>query len=315
MIAFIGRRIAMLIPIWVILAVVSFSLLHLAPGSPAAILLGPEATPTGVQRLNSELGLSDPLVVQFFRWLGGVLHGDFGESYFLNSAVLPQLFSHFSITLQLSVLGAVVAVVIGITAGTISATRRGGIGDALTTFGSTLGFATPEFVLGLLLVVVFAVTVPVFPVQGYTSFVQSPGDWLLHLILPALTIGLIQAGPLTRITRTAVLRTLGQDYIRTARAKGISQTQVVVVHALRNALLPILTGLGLILTSLLAGTFVTEVVFQVPGFGELMLNSALNRDFPTLQGGVIFIGSVVLLVNLAVDVAYRLVDPRVRSLS
>lgn len=315
MVRLLVRRLATLIPVWVILAVLSFALLHLASGTPAALLLGPQATPAAIARINAQLGLDQPLPTQFVQWVSGVLHGDFGESYFLNSAVLPLLVSHFAVTAQLAGAGLLVAIVIGVTAGTVSAWRHGGVADAATTFSATLGFAVPEFVLGLLLVIVFAIALPILPVQGFASFAASPAAWVSHLTLPALTIGLIQAGPLTKISRTAVLRTLGQDYVRTARAKGLPGLRVMLVHSLRNALLPILTGLGLILTTLLSGTFVTEVVFQLPGFGELMLNSALNRDFPTLQGGVIFIGTIILLVNLIIDISYKFADPRVGYLS
>lgn len=315
MIGYVVKRLLSLIPVWIILSVVSFALLHIASGSPAALLLGPEATESGIRKLDEQLGLNDPLMVQYLRWVGDVARGDLGTSFFQNADVLPTLWSHFQVTLQLSVLAFAIAVVLGVTAGTVSAIRHGRTTDAVATFFSTAAFAVPEFVLGLLLVVTLAVALPVFPVQGYTPMHESPSAWIQHLILPAVTIGLILAGPLTRITRSAVLRTLNQDYMRTARSKGISPYRVVIVHALRSALLPTLTGMGLILTNVLGGTFVTEVVFNVPGVGSLMLTSALNRDFPILQGGILFIGTMVLLINLAIDLSYFVADPRVRSRS
>lgn len=306
------RRLLALVPIWIILALVSFSLLHLAQGSPAALLLGPEATPTAIERVNAQLGLNQPLTTQFFQWVNGVFHGNFGESYFLNSRVLPLLLSHFAVTVQLAGLGVLIAVFLGVSAGVVAGFKQGSAVDGLVTFGATVGFAIPEFVLGLVLIIVFAVTLQILPVQGFVSGVTDPGAWFTHLVLPATTIGVIQAGPLARITRAAMLTTLEQDFVRTARARGVPMRRVVIVHALRNAMLPILTGLGLIITVLLSGTFVTEIVFHLPGFGELMLNSALNRDLPTLQGGVLFIGTIILLVNLLIDLSYRVADPRVR---
>jgi peptide/nickel transport system permease protein len=300
------------VPIWVILSILSFSLLHLAGGSPAAVILGVQATPAEVAQLNAQMGLDLPLPVQYLKWLAHVLHGDFGQSFFLNSSVAPALAAHFGVTLTLMLLGFLVAFVIGVGAGVISAVRRGGVADAAVTIVSSLGFAVPEFLLGLLLILFLAVSHPVFPVQGYVAWQTSPVSWLAHLVLPSVTIGFIQAGPLARFTRTSLLRVLATDYVRTARAKGCPPLVVIFRHALSSALLPLLTGIGLIFTALLGGAFATEVVFNLPGLGELMLNSALHRDFPTLQGGVLFIGTLILLVNLAIDVLYSVVDPRVR---
>jgi len=312
MIIYIGKRIVALLPIWLILSLLSFSLLHLAGGSPAAVILGVQATPAEIAQLNAQMGLDLPLPVQYLKWLGNVVHGDFGQSFFLNSGVAPALVTHFSVTLTIVLLGFVIALLIGVGAGTISAVRRGGVVDAMVTIVSSLGFAVPEFMLGLLLILFLAVSHPIFPVQGYVAWQVSPASWLAHLVLPSFTIGFIQAGPLARITRTSLLRVLAADYVRTARAKGCPPLVVIFRHALSSALLPLLTGIGLIFTALLGGAFVTEVVFNLPGLGELMLNSALHRDFPTLQGGVLFIGTMILLVNLAIDILYSLVDPRVR---
>jgi peptide/nickel transport system permease protein len=309
---YIAKRLVALVPIWLILSLLSFSLLHLAGGSPAAVILGVQATPAAVAQLDSQMGLDQPLPVQYLRWLGNALHGDFGQSFFLNSAVAPALVTHFEVTLTIMLLGFVVALVLGVGAGIISAVRRGGVVDAVVTLVSSLGFAVPEFLLGLLLILFFAVSHPLLPVQGYVAWQTSPVSWFAHLVLPAATVGFIQAGPLARITRTSLLRVLSADYVRTARAKGCPPLVVIVRHALSSALLPLLTGIGLIFTALLGGAVVTEVVFNLPGLGKLMLNSALHRDFPTLQGGVLFVGTLILLMNLAIDILYSFVDPRVR---
>ncbi|HKC74834.1 MAG TPA: ABC transporter permease [Chloroflexota bacterium] len=312
MIGYVAKRLLALLPIWLVLSILSFSLLHLAGGSPAAVILGVQATPAQIAQLNAQMGLDLPLPVQYLKWLSGVLHGDFGQSFFLNSAVAPAVVSHFSVTLTITLLGFVVAIVVGVMAGVIAAVRRGSVIDAMVTVISSLGFAIPEFLLGLLLILFLAVSHPLFPVQGYVAWTTSPTVWLAHVILPSFTLGFTQAGPLARITRTSLLRVLSADYVRTARAKGCSPLAVIFRHALASALLPVLTGIGLIFTALLGGAFATEVVFNLPGLGELMLNSALHRDFPTLQGGVLFIGTLILLTNLAVDIAYALADPRIR---
>lgn len=312
MVLYIVKRIVALVPIWLVLSVLSFSLLHLAGGSPAAVILGVQATPAEIAQLNAQMGLDLPLPVQYLKWLGNVLHGDFGQSFFLNAAVAPALVSHFGVTLTITLLGFLVALVIGVAAGTIAAVRRGGPVDGVVTVVSSLGFAVPEFLLGLLLILFLAVSHPLFPVQGFVAWQASPASWLAHVVLPSFTIGFIQAGPLARLTRTSLLRVLAADYVRTARAKGCPPATIIFRHALASGLLPLLTGIGLIFTALLGGAFATEVVFNLPGLGELMLNSALHRDFPTLQGGVLFIGTLILLVNLLVDIMYAVADPRVQ---
>lgn len=308
----IAGRLLAVVPIWLILSVVSFSLIHLAPGSPAAIILGPQATPTAVRQLTAQLGLGKPLDVQYVQWLGHVVHGNFGTSFFLNSSVGAALVSHFAVTAQLAVLGFLVAFFISLVCGTVSAVRPGSVGDVVATALSLVGFVVPEFVLGLLGVLLLAVLAKLLPVQGYVSPGTSLGQWAVDMVLPVLVIGVIQAGALTRIVRVALVRSLGQDYVRSARSWGLAEWRVVFVHALRPALLSVLTASGLVLATLLSGVFVTELVFHLPGLGEVLINSALERDYPTVQAGILLIGTVVLLVNLAVDITYVVADPRMR---
>ena len=311
MLRYIGRRLLGFIPIWFVLSVLSFSLLHLAGGSPAAVMLGAQATPESLKQLTHQLGLDQPLLFQYGRWVAGILHGDFGESIFLNAPVLSVLVGHFGVTLSITLVGFLVAAILGLAAGTVAAVGKGGPADLFVILGSSLGSAVPEFLLGLVLLLLFAYWLPIFPAQGYVTLTSAPGNWLAHILLPSLAIGLIQAGPLARFVRNALRRSLASDYVRTARAKGVGWGALVFRHALASALLPVLTGVGLIFTALLGGAFASEVVFNLPGLGRLMLNSALGRDFPTLQGGVLFIGTLIMLVNLVVDLSYALVDPRV----
>jgi peptide/nickel transport system permease protein len=310
--AFTVRRLLQAVPVWLFLSVVAFGLMHLSSGSPAAVMLGVQATPEQIARVEAQLGLDRPLPEQYLRWLGRALQGDFGRSYFLNDDVVSAIGSRFGVTLALTVGGFLIAFVLGLALGTLAATRRSGPADGLVTTLASLGFAVPEFLLGLMLMLAFAIQRPWFPVQGWVPLGESPIGWLHHLVLPALAIGAIQTGPLARIVRSSLRTTLASDFVRTARAKGVPSGTILVRHALLAGALPVLTGIGLIFTALLAGAFATEIVFNLPGLGQMMLGAALNRDFPVLQAGVLFIGTLVLAVNLAVDLAYGLADPRIR---
>lgn len=311
MLRYVAQRFIQMIPVWLVLSLVSFGLLHMATGSPAAVMLGVQATPEQIERVEAQLGLDRPLHEQYLRWLANAVQGDFGRSYFLNDEVTAAVLDRFSVTLSLTLAGFAVALVLGLAFGVVAGASRRGPADGIVTVLASFGFAVPEFLLGLLLMLAFAVTLPWFPVQGYVPMGESLQAWLYHLTLPALAIGLIQTGPLARIVRSSLRTTMSSDYIRTARAKGVPARTILVRHALLSGLLPVLTGLGLIFTALLAGAFATEIVFNLPGLGQMLLGAALNRDFPTLQGGVLFVGTLVLLVNLLVDLSYSMADPRV----
>jgi peptide/nickel transport system permease protein len=307
---YIAKRIVGLVVVWLLLSVVSFSLLRLAGGSPASVILGLQATPEAIAQINRAYGLNLPLPVQYVRWIAQVVRGDLGQSIFLNATVMAAILSHFGVTASLTLVGFIVAAAIGTGAGIVAAVKRGRV-DAIVILASSGASVVPEFLLALALLVLLADRLPLFPAQGYVALTTAPHGWFMHICLPSLAIGLIQGGPLARFVRNALMQTLAADYVRTARAKGMPWRVVLVRHALRSALLPVITAAGLIFTALLGGAFAAEVVFNLPGLGRLLLSSALNRDFPTLQGGVLFVGTLVVLINLLVDVMYGLADPRI----
>ncbi len=310
---FIARRIALAVPIWLLISIAAFGLSHLARTNPAEILLGGvEASRSEILRLDRQMGLDRPLIVQYLDWLGNAARGNFGQSYFLHASVASVLWSHGIITATIALPALLIAVGLGVGAGVVSAAKANSRIDAGVTVLSTFGMSIPEFWLAMLMILAFSVELGWFPPLGYTLPWQSPVAWLSDVVLPASTIGLIQAAPLARMCRASLLDVLRQDFIRTARAKGIPERRVILVHGLRAALLPVLTSMGVVVMLVLAGNFVIEVVFNIPGLGYLLVNSALQSDYPVIQGGVLLIGSVVILVNLIVDIAYAWANPKVR---
>ncbi|MGH7105922.1 MAG: ABC transporter permease [Acetobacteraceae bacterium] len=315
--AYIAKRIALALPIWLLISIGAFALSRIARINPAEVLLGGvEASPAEILRLDHRLGLDRPLVEQYLHWLGAALRGDLGQSYFLHAPVASVLWSHAIITATIAIPALLIAITLGVGAGVISATAansgaRSGI-DAAVTILSTLGMSIPEFWLAMLMILAFSVGLGLFPPLGYTLPWQSPATWLRDVVLPASTIGLIQAAPLARMCRASLLEVLGADFIRTARAKGIPERRVILVHGLRAALLPVLTMMGVVVMLVLAGNFVIEIVFNIPGLGYLLVNSALQSDYPVIQGGVLLVGTVVIVVNLMVDIAYVWANPKMR---
>jgi peptide/nickel transport system permease protein len=251
------------------------------------------------------------LPVQYGLWLRNIFKGDWGYSYFLHAPVLTVILQRATVSVGIAALGLVIALLLGLLSGVIGAANRGSFLDVLTAIGSTLGLSVPEFWLAMILILVFALRFPIFPVAGFESPSASIPGWFSHILLPALTIGLIQSAIIARIVRSSVLDTMQQDYVRTARAKGLSRSTVLVKHALRSSLLPVLTIVGIVVMGLLAGDFVVEVVFAIPGLGQLLLNATIDHDYPLVQGGILFVGTIVMLVNLLVDICYSLADPRV----
>lgn len=282
------------------------------PGDPAQVALGVNATPELLAQTRHDFGLDRPLVTQYLSWLGGVLHGDFGHSYVTGEAIGPQLVDRLGVTLWLVGAGMLVALVLAIPFGTLAATwHRRTSGAAISGF-SQLGVAVPAFLAGILLVQVFAVQLRWLPSGGWTPPNQNAGEFMRGLILPALSLGIVQAAVLTRYVRSAVLDTLGQDYLRTARSKGLRPYPALLRHGLRNAAVPVVTVLGLQLTTLLIGAVVVERVFVLPGLGSMLLDSVSSRDLLTVQGIVLVLVVAVLLVNYLVDVLYVVIDPRLR---
>ncbi len=292
---------------------VVFLVLHLTPGDPAQVLLGPRATPDELARLRQELGLDRPMVMQYGRWVSRVVRGDFGRSIMLHRPVLPELARRFTATLILTVGGVVLAFPLGTLVGIAAAVRRGTMVDRLTTTAAIVGLSMPAFWVGLLLIITFSLRLGWLPGTGMYSPTASGGiaDLLVHLILPATTLALVPLSMIARLTRSSMLDVIGENYIRTARAKGLSDRTVIGKHAFRNILVAIATIFGLQAGFLLAGAVYVETVFSWPGIGFMMVNAILTRDFPLVQGGVLLVAATYVLINLGTDLMYAYVDPRI----
>jgi peptide/nickel transport system permease protein len=290
---------------------VVFMIVQLVPGDPARVVLGVAASEENVQALRERLGLNEPVWQQYLTWLAGLSRGDLGDSLVTGQPVTAQLLQRLPATLTLAGAGLLVGLLIGLPAGILSALKPHSPLDITTSLISQIGVSIPDFWLGILLVLLFSLTLGWLPSQGYTPFSEDPVQWLLHLILPALTVGIISGSIQTRFNRSAMLEVLHQDYVRTARAKGLTEAVVVNKHALRNALISIVTILGLQLTALLSAVVVVEVVFSWPGLGRLTLDAVLDRDYPLLQGAVFTIATLLAFVNLGTDLLYFFIDPRI----
>lgn len=312
MIAYILRRLVLLVPVILVVGVVVFALVHLTPGDPAAVILGDKATPEQVEQLRDQLGLNDPLPVQFFEWFGGVLRFDFGESIFLGMSVQDALLERVQPTLLLTLYALTVQILIGVPAGVIAAVKHNSWIDRLFTVLAISGAAIPTFFLGILLILFFAVRLRWLPSGNYVPLTEDPLAHFERMAMPAFALGFSSAGLLARLVRSTMLDVLREDYVRTAFAKGLPQRLVVIRHALRNALIPAITVIGASLGALLGGAVVTETVFTIPGMGRLVVQSIGRRDYPVIQGAVMTIAIIYVLVNLLVDILYVYVDPRVR---
>jgi peptide/nickel transport system permease protein len=312
MLSYIGRRVLSTLPVMAIVALFVFSLLYIAPGDPAAVIAGDQASPADVERIRAGLGLDRPFLVQFGSWVWRILHGDLGTSIFTNLPVSSMIGQRMEPTLSLMIVTLVLTLVIAVPLGVVAAWKAGSLIDrAIMTF-AVFGFSLPVFVVGYILAYVFALKFEWLPVQGYTPFSQGVWPWLQNLILPAVALGCVYVALIARITRAAMLEVLQQDYIRTARAKGLGQGGILFVHALKNAAVPIVTVVGIGIALLIGGAVVTESVFAIPGLGRLTIDAILRRDYPVIQGIVLLFSFVYVLVNLLIDVTYTLVDPRIR---
>lgn len=302
----------MLIPVMLIVGVVVFMLVHLTPGDPAAVILGQSATGEQIDQLREELGLNEPLVVQFFEWFGNALRLDFGNSLFLGMPVTEALRERAQPTLLLTTYALFFEIIIGVPAGVIAAIKRNSIIDRVLMVMSIAGAAIPTFFLGIVLILIFAVRLKWVPSGGYVPIQEDPVQHFKVMILPAFTLGFSAAGLLARLVRSSMLDVMRDDYIRTAMAKGLKFRKVVTGHALRNALIPAVTVVGYSLGALLGGAVVTETVFNIPGMGRLVVQSISRRDYPLIQGAVMMIAGIYVLVNLLVDILYVYIDPRIR---
>jgi peptide/nickel transport system permease protein len=312
MTAYIIRRVLATIPVMAIVAFFVFSLLYLAPGDPAAVIAGDQATPQDVERIRASLGLDRPFVVRFGSWLWDIIHGDLGVSIFTNLPVTTMIAQRIEPTLSLMVLTLILAICIAVPMGVVAAWKQGTWIDRAVMGFAVLGFSVPVFVVGYLLAYVFALELDWLPVQGYTAMKNGLWPWLENLILPAVALGGVYIALIARITRATMLEVLSQDYIRTARAKGAGQTSILFLHALKNAAVPIVTVIGIGIALLIGGAVVTESVFAIPGLGRLTVDAILRRDYPVIQGVVLLFSFIYVLVNLAIDLVYTLFDPRIR---
>jgi len=309
---FIARRLLSTIPVLAIVAVLVFMLLRLTPGDPAAILAGDAASTEQIEGIRKTLGLDQPLPVQFGIWLGQMLQGDLGESYYYKVRVTELISQRLEPTLSLAALTIVISIAVAVPLGVVAAWRFGGWFDRALMAFSVFGFSVPVFVVGYLLVWLASLKLGWFPVQGYKPMADGIGNFLYHLVLPAITLSVIYIALLARVTRASVLEALGEDYIRTARAKGLAESRVLIYHALANAAVPIVTIIGIGIALLIGGVVVTESVFAIPGLGRLTVDAVLSRDFPTIQGVILFFSLVYVVVNLLVDLSYVILDPRIR---
>ena len=312
MFGYILRRLIATAPVMLIVAVLVFLMLRLTPGDPAAIIAGDNANAEQIAAIRTRLGLDEPIVTQFFIWLGNLLRGDFGESFFFKKTVAELVASRLEPTLALSVATIVIAVAVAVPLGVLAAYKQGTLVDKIVMGFSVLGFSVPVFVIGYSLIYLFAIKLNWVPVQGYQRIGDGFGGFLQRLILPSVTLSIIYIALIARMTRTSVLDVMGEDYIRTARAKGQVEIKVLFKHALKNAAVPIVTVIGLGIALLIGGVVVTESVFSIPGLGRLTVDAVLKRDYPIVQGLILVFAAAKVLVNLIIDISYAFLDPRIR---
>ena len=312
MLRYILRRVMATIPVMAVVSLFVFSLLFFAPGDPASLIAGDQATPDDIERVRIRLGLDLPFLTQFGDWLGRLLQGDLGRSLFTNLPVTEMIAQRIEPTLSLMALTMILAVITAVPLGVVAAWRPGTWIDRLIMVVAVFGFSVPGFVVGYALAYVFALELDWLPVQGYTPLSNGVWPWLRNLILPAVSLGFVYIALIARITRASMLEVLQQDYVRTAKAKGLGLGGVLFIHALKNAAVPIVTVIGIGVALLIGGAVVTESVFAIPGLGRLTVDAILRRDYPVIQGVVLMFSFVYVLVNLVIDILYTFIDPRIR---
>ncbi|MGI4975903.1 MAG: ABC transporter permease [Janthinobacterium lividum] len=312
MLTYLARRLLATVPVMAVVALFVFSLLYLAPGDPAAIIAGDQATPADVARIRATLGLDRPFLFRFAEWVWRIGHGDLGTSIFTGLPVTHMIGQRIEPTLSLLLLTLVIAVCVAVPLGVLAAWKHDSLVDRAAMVLSVLGFSLPVFVVGYLLAYVFALRLRWLPVQGFSPLSAGAGPFLSSLVLPAVTLALLYVALIARITRATMLDVLAQDYVRTARAKGVGQGSILFVHALKNAAVPIVTVIGIGFAALVSGAVVTESVFAIPGVGRLVTDAILRRDYPVIQGVVLLFSGLYVLINLGVDLLYTVFDPRIR---
>lgn len=306
------RRLLGALPVLLIVSLITFGMIHLIPGDPAAAIAGMSATPEQIANIRRDLGLDQPLLSQLWDWYANLLHGNLGRSLLLGQPVVQATMQRLPVTLALSAYALVLTLLLGLVSGIVAALRQNTWVDQVAMVLAMLGISLPSFYLGLLMIIVFAVDLGWLPTGGYIALTNDPIGWLATSTMPAISLALLLVGLLARITRSTMLEVLRQDYIRTARAKGLPNRTVVMKHALANALIPITTVLGIIVSLLISGSVVVETLFSIPGIGQLLTQAVLNRDYPMVQGGLLITTALLVLINIGVDVCYALLDPRVR---
>lgn len=313
MIRMIGKRLLEVIPTLLILSVIIFVLQHLLPGDPALALAGEDADRELIEQIRQQYGLNQPLPVQYFKWFGGILYGDLGQSMRMNRPVLDLILARLPVTLQLAVFSMIIALAVGITAGIIAAVRKQSAWDYGANLVALAGISVPNFWLGIMMILVFSVMLNWLPASGYVSPLIDPLRSLQSLLMPSIVLGTAIAGVIMRHTRSAMLQALESDYVRTARAKGLAEWVVVVRHAMRNALTPVITLGALEFGNLLGGAVLTEQIFNIPGFGKLIVDAVYNRDYAVVQGVVLVTALIYVLMSLLADIGYMVANPRLRN--
>jgi peptide/nickel transport system permease protein len=309
----IARRLASIVPVMCIVAICVFLLLHFAPGDPAAIMAGDNATPANIAAIRAKLGLDQPVWLQFLVWVHNLLRGDLGTSLFWGEGVMTLIGQRAEPTISLALTTITFAVVVAVTLGVVAAAKVGSLLDRAVMGFAVMGFSVPVFVVGYLLIFVFAIILKWLPVQGYTPIAEGVLPWLRNLILPSFALGMAYVALIARITRATMLDVLAEDYMRTAKAKGVATRPMLLKHALKNAAVPIVTVIGNGVALLIGGVVITETVFNIPGVGRLVVDAIARRDYPIIQGVIMVFSGVYVLVNLLVDLSYTLFDPRVRG--
>ena len=312
MLQFLVRRLLAVIPVLAVVAVIVFLILRLTPGDPAAVIAGNSATLEDIARIRKTLGLEEPLLVQFWIWVKGIFAGDLGHSFYYRMPVTELMGQRLEPTFALATFTIILAVSIAVPLGVLAAWKHGSWLDRGLMGFSVLGFSIPVFVLGYILIWIVSLKLNLLPVQGYKRIEQGFGPFIYHLILPAVTLSVIYIALIARVTRASVMEALGEDYIRTARAKGLPELRVLIRHALANAAVPIVTVIGIGVALLIGGVVVTETVYAIPGLGQLTVDAVLARDFPVVQGLILFFSVAYVLINLLVDLSYIVLDPRIR---
>ncbi|MNO23129.1 Glutathione transport system permease protein GsiC [compost metagenome] len=306
------NRILSLVPVLLVVSITVFMIVHLTPGNPALVILGEDASAESIIQLEHQLGLDQPIFIRFFEWLFNVLQGDLGTSIFTSEPVLEIILNRIGPTLSLTVLSLILTLTISIPLAIFTVWKRNTFMDPLFISASLLGVSLPEFWLAILLVMTFAVAIPILPVAGYIPISDGFVGWIYHLILPAFILAAVEIGLIARMLRDGMLESIHKDYTRTARAKGLREGSVLMKHVFANALIPTTTVLGNTVAGLMGGTVIIETIFTIPGIGQLLVDSIYRRDYPVVQGVILFIASMYVLVNLVIDFLYTLLDPRIR---